>query len=129
MRPAMLVPLLTALAAFQSHWLDDVTTGDPDGAGITISALGSGLLLLGWWLWPRPAARRVLTLGWAVIAWISMADLVGLQPNGSLAPSLRTHWTISLGPAATVAVTVALLASAAGLWTLWRGARSPARVR
>lgn len=117
---ALLAPLLVALAAFQSHWLDDAWTGAPDAAGVTVSAIGSGLLLLGWWLWPRRTARWFLGIAWTVIAYISVADLTGLQPDGSFASPLRAHWVNGLGLAATAAVTVALLASVAGFWRLWK---------
>ena len=121
MTTALLTPLLAALAAFQSHWLDDVWTGGaPDVAGITVSAVGSALLLTGWWRWPRRTARWVLGVGWTVIAYISVADLTGLQPDGSFASPLRAHWVHGLGLPATAAVTVALLASVAGLWRLWK---------
>ena len=115
----LLAHLLAALAAFQSHWLDDVWTGAPDAAGVTVSAAGSGLLLLGWWLWPRRAAKWILGGAWTVVASISVADLTGLQPDGSFASPLRGHWVNGLGLPATAAVTVALLASVAGLWRLW----------
>ncbi len=117
---ALLAPLLAALAAFQSHWLDDVWTGSPDAAGMAVSAVGSGLLLLGWWRWPRQGARWVLGIAWTFIAYISVADLIGLQPDGSLASPLSAHWVEGLGLPATAAVTVALLASVAGLWRLWK---------
>lgn len=120
MPTALLSPLLAALAAFQSHWLDDVWTGTPDAAGVTVSAIGSGLLLLGWWLWPHRAAWWVLGVAWTAIAYISVADLTGLQPDGTLAPSLSVHWRNGLGLPATAAVSVALLASVAGLRRLWK---------
>lgn len=120
MPASLMAPLVAALAAFQSHWLDDAWIGAPDAAGITVSALGSGLLLLGWWLWPSGTARLVLTVAWGAIAYVSVADLTGLQPDGSFAPSLSTHWRSGLGLPATTAVSAALLASAWGLWRLWR---------
>ncbi len=116
----LLAPLLTALAAFQSHWLDDAATGAEDAAGIAVSGIGTSLLLAGWWLWPRRAARRTLAVAWSVVAYISVADLLGLRPDGSFAHSLSAHWTIGLGVPATAAVTVALVASVAGLWGLWK---------
>ena len=116
----LLASLVAALAAFQSHWLDDVWSGGADAAGITVSAMGSGLLLLGWWLWPRRAARWVLGTAWTVIAYISVADLTGLQPDGSFASPLREQWVNGLGLPATAAVTIALLASVSGLWRLWK---------
>ena len=120
MTKALLAPLLAALAAFQSHWLDDAWTGGPDTAGLTVSAIGSALLLLGWILWPRRAARWVLGTAWTVITYISVADLTGLQPDGSFASPLPAHWVNGLGLAATAAVTVALLASVTGLWRWWK---------
>lgn len=120
MTTALLGPLLAALTAFQSHWLDDVWTGAPDAAGVTVSAIGSGLLLLGWYLWPHRAARWVLRVAWTAIACVSLADLTGLQPDGTFAPSLSAHWRNGLGLPATAAVTVALVASVSGLWRLWK---------
>ncbi len=87
-------------------------------AGVTVSAVGSSLLLLGWWLWPRRAARWVLGTAWTVVASISVADLTGLQPDGSFASPLRTYWVNGLGLPVTAAVSVALLAAVSGPWRL-----------
>ncbi|MGE0393031.1 MAG: hypothetical protein AB7P67_05635 [Vicinamibacterales bacterium] len=122
MPPALLAPLLTALAAVQSHWLDDLGSGAPDTAGLAVSGLASALLLAGWLAWPRRTARYGVGAGWVFTGWVSIADLVGMGPDGRLAPSILEHWTAVLGPAVGVAVAVALAASAWGLWTLWRGA-------
>ncbi|MGE0447409.1 MAG: hypothetical protein AB7P99_19460 [Vicinamibacterales bacterium] len=115
MPPRLLAPLLATLLAFQSHWLDDIGTGAPDAAGMTVSGIASVLLLLGWWGWPHRAARLALGLAWGFAAWVSVADLLGLGADGRLAPSILEHWRGALGFPVAAAVVVALVAAAAGL--------------
>lgn len=125
--PRLLAPLVATLLAFQSHWLDDLGSGAPDTAGMTVTAAASALLLLGWWRWPSGPGRVLLGVAWGFTAWVSMADLLGLGADGRLAPSMLEHWHVSLGLPVTAAVVVALVASAAGLSGLRavRGTRRP----
>lgn len=113
--PRLLFPVVVTLAAFQSHWLDDLASGAPDAAGMTVSAIASALLLAGWWAWPNRTARVALGTGWVFAAWVSLADLLGLGADGRLAPSVVEHWHGALGLPVAVAVAIALVASAAGL--------------
>lgn len=111
----LLLPLLLTLAGVQSHWLDDIASGAPDGAGVTVSAVASAFLVAGWLAWPKRAGFYVLRAGWIFTVWVSAADLAGLGADGSLAGSPSRHWAEVLGWPVTVAVTVTLLAALAGL--------------
>ncbi len=103
------------LLTFQSHWLDDLGTGAGEAAGLAVSLLGSVVVAGGWWALRWRSWRWPLATGWVFTAYISLADLASLRPDGSLAPSILEHWREGLGPAITAAVWLTLLASVAGL--------------
>lgn len=99
------------LLLFQSHWVDDVlrTTpgGESDAAGLMVSAIGSALLLPALFAPRALLARITAVLGLAFVAFISVADLVGLKADGSRAPNVADYWHHELGVpiAATVLLT------------------------
>jgi hypothetical protein len=109
--------LLFVLLLFQSHWVDDVLKTTPgeesDLAGILVSAIGTALVLPVMFA-PRSLLARIpAVLGLAFIAFVSIADLVGLQPDGSRVPDLPHHWHHELG----VPIAAAVLLTLAGAVT------------
>jgi hypothetical protein len=134
--PARLTFLLTGLTAFlfQTHWVDDLGTDDSDVLGITVSAVGSALLFGGLLLEKRRRQRAVLLLGFLFVAFVSTADLCGLDAEGALAPDLVGHWRKTLGWELTLAVALTLFSSLAGIVLLtiqpqiWRRMRTHQRV-
>ena len=104
--------LLFVVLLFQSHWVDDIlktTAGaESDMAGIIVSAIGSALLLPAFFAPRALLARVAAVLGLAFVAFVSVADLVGLKADGSRAASMIEHWHHELGVpiAATVLLTV-----------------------
>ncbi len=122
--PLKRVLLLPVLVLFQSHWVDDLMTGGPDAAGVIVSALGTLPIAAGLYGGERRrSARLALLAGLVFVLYISTADLVGLQPDGSLATSMREHWRTTLGWPITAAV-AATLAAAAGSLALWSTRRA-----
>ncbi|HWG89295.1 MAG TPA: hypothetical protein VNZ52_00450 [Candidatus Thermoplasmatota archaeon] len=119
MKPLPLVAILTTVA-FQSHWLDDLGTGDPDVAGRVVSAVGTLFLLGGVLLLPRRAGRLALALGFLFTAMVSIADLSGLGVGGAFAPDVVEHWRSGLGWGFTALVAATLLLSVAGTAILAR---------
>ena len=115
--PDRLVVLLTGVTAllFQTHWIDDLGTDQSDVLGITVSAVGSVLLLSGLALRRRSSGRALLTLGFLAVAFVSAADLGGLNAEGVFAPDLGAHWRESLGWRMTLAVGLTLLSSLTGV--------------
>ena len=97
--PARLMFLLTGLTTFlfQTHWVDDLGTDDPDFLGITVSAVGSVILLSGVLLLRRRGRRGLLALGFLFVTLVSIADLRGLDPEGALAADVIAHWRDNLG--------------------------------
>ena len=87
-------PLLTSLTTllFQTHWIDDLGTDEPDVLRIMVSASGSVLLLSGLVLRTRWSGRALLVLGFLFVALVSVADLCGLNAEGAFAPDLVAHW-------------------------------------
>jgi hypothetical protein len=123
-----LMILLTGLTTllFQTHWIDDLGTDERDVLGITVSAIGSLLLLSGLLLLGRPGGRpAVLVLGFLFTAFVSAADLCGLDAQGSLAPDVVAHWRDNLGWSVTLAVALTLVLSAAALLALTTWIRRP----
>ena len=114
--------LLFVLLLFQSHWVDDVLTTAPgpesDAAGIIVSAIGSALLLPALFAPRALLARIAAALGLAFVAFISLADLVGLQPDGSRAGSIVEHWHHELGVPIAAVVLLTLVGAITGLLML-----------
>ena len=92
--PDRLVVILTGVTTllFQTHWIDDLGTDEGDVLGITVSAVGSVLLLSGLALRKRWSGRALLTLAFLSVAFVSAADLGGLNAEGAFAPDLEAHW-------------------------------------
>ena len=108
------------LVLFQSHWLDDVGSGEPDTGGIMVSAIVSAVLVAGFLGRRCQIGRIALGLGLAFVVLVSLADLTGMQPNGELVPDLGDHWRFTLGPILVLAVATTL---ACALSLLVYGAR------
>ncbi len=109
-----LLVTLATVALFQSHWLDDVATDDPDTAGILVSATGTLLLLAGLALHRRRAGRILMAVGFLFRAFVSMADLAGLGVDGTFEPNLVAHWRDTLGWGITVVGAITFALSLAG---------------
>jgi hypothetical protein len=123
-----LMLLLTGLTTFlfQTHWVDDLGTEDRDVLGITVSTVGSALLLIGLFMFRRPGGRRaLLVLGFLFIVFVSAADLCGLNAQGTLAPDVIAHWRDNLGWGVTLAVALTLVSSLTALLVLAAPAPSP----
>jgi hypothetical protein len=70
---------------------------------------------------PRSLVAHVAgVLGLSFIAFISVADLVGLQQDGSRAQDIVTHWRSGLGWPLTVTVAATLVCAVASLIALRR---------
>ncbi len=126
--PARLMLLLTGLTMFlfQTHWVDDLGTDDRDVLGITVSAVGSVLLFSGLLLLRRGCRRALLALGFLFVAFVSAADLRGLDAEGALAPDVIAHWRDNLGYGLTLAVALTLFLEPCGRGvTHDNGTRSP----
>ena len=110
------------LVLFQSHWLDDVGSGsgEPDTAGITVSAIVSTVLIAGFLGRRFRVGRIALGLGILFVVLVSLADLIGIQPDGTLVPNLGEHWRFTLGPMLVLAVATTLVCALA---LLMHGAR------
>jgi hypothetical protein len=118
--PARLIVLLTGLTIllFQTHWVDDLGTDERDVLGITVSAVGSVLLVSGLLLRSRGCGRALLVLGFLLVAFVSAADLCGLDTEGALAPDVVAHWRDDLGWRLTLAVALTFFLSLAGVVVL-----------
>jgi hypothetical protein len=114
--PDRVVVLLTGITVllFQTHWLDDLGTDESDVMGITVSAIGSVMLLSGLLLRKHWSGRALLVLGFLSVAFVSAADLRGLNAEGAFAPDVVAHWRETLGFRLTLAVALTLLSSLAG---------------
>ena len=113
-RPTVLLAGLT-MFLFQTHWVDDLGTGDPDVPGITVAAIGSMLLATGLLLRRRVVRVAVLLLGFLFVGLVSAADLRGLDTSGTAAPDILAHWRDGLGWGFTLAVALTLALSLAGM--------------
>jgi hypothetical protein len=127
-RLTMVFAGLTVLL-FQTHWIDDFTTAEPDVLGITVSAVGGALLVAGLLLRRRGFGLALLVLGFLFVALVSAADLRGVDTTGALAPDIVAHWRDGLGWGFTLAVALTLILSLAGMVVLIIGVirNSPAR--
>lgn len=120
MRPVRIL-ILILMVLFQSHWLDDVGSGASDAAGIAVSAIGTLALGAGLATRHHLGGRILLALALILVAFISVADLVGLQPDGSRTADLVDHWTTGLGEGMTAAVALTLVCAIAALMRLISG--------
>jgi len=120
-----LTVLLTVLTIFlfQTHWVDDLGTGDSDLPGITVAAIGGMLLATGLLLRRRGVGVAVLVLGFLFVGLVSAADLRGLDTTGTAAPDILTHWRDGLGWGFTLAVALTLALSVAGMAVLLTNVR------
>jgi hypothetical protein len=125
--PARLMLILTALTTllFQTHWVDDLGTDEGDVLGITVSAVGSVLLLSGLLLQRIGGRPALLVLGLLFVAFVSTADLCGLNAQGTFAPDVVAHWRDSLGWAVTFAVALTLVLSLSAVLVLTTRIRRP----
>jgi hypothetical protein len=124
---ARLMLLLTGLTAvlFQTHWVDDLGTNERDVLGITVSAVGSALLLSGLVLLRRRRQRALLMLGFLFVAFVSTADICGVDTEGAFAPDIVAHWRDSLGWGLMLAVALTLFSSLVGMAVLTARIRPP----
>ena len=106
---------------FQSHWLDDISTGEADAAGIAVSAVGSVLLLTGLISRRLLAGRVILTLALLFVVFVSVADLVGLKPDGFRTSNVLHHWSSDLGWTLTLTVAATLICAVLSLSCLFTG--------
>jgi hypothetical protein len=110
-RDRLLVGFVVAIIVlFQSHWIDDVGSGQPDAAGRIVSAVGT--LALGAGLILRNAAlgRALLAFALLFTAFVSVADLIGFRSDGTRTTNVWSHWQGELGwiLTATVMITLSL---------------------
>lgn len=122
--PERLLAFVTFLTVvlFQTHWVDDLPTGEPDTAGRVVSLVGTTLLLAGLLARHRRWGRIVLALGFLFVAFVSAADLSGLGQDGGFAPDVVEHWRSGLGWGFTLAVALTFVASLIGAFLLNRTA-------
>jgi len=113
--------VVTIIVLFQSHWLDDLGSGEPDIAGRTVSAIGTFVLSAGVIFSNGVLGRAVLVLGLLFTAFISIADLVGFRADGTRISNVWAHWQGELGWIVTAMVMVTLFLA---LITLPRLARA-----
>jgi hypothetical protein len=126
-RDRVLVWLVVAIIVlFQSHWLDDLGSGEPDIAGRIVSAIGTLALSAGVILRNAVLGRALLALALLSAVFISVADLVGLRADGTRASDIWAYWQGELGWIVTAAVMVTLLLAVMSLPQLVRsrGTRS-----
>lgn len=117
--------LLVAVLLFQSHWLDDLGASDGDVAGIAVSAAGT-LALVGGALGHRLLiGRACVVLGLVFVAWVSIADLIGLRADGSRPTDIVDHWRTALGWPFTVVVAATLVGTLAAAAAVVRGFSLP----
>src|SRR5215207_6798228 len=110
-RDRVLVSLVAAvIVLFQSHWLDDLGSGDPDVAGRIVSAAGTLALGVGVLLRKTVLGRALLAFALLIAVFISIADLAGLGADGTRTPDVWAHWRGQLGwtVAGTVLATLLL---------------------
>ena len=121
----MLVWLVVAIIVlFQSHWLDDLGSGEPDVAGRIVSAIGTSALGGGMILRKSLLGRALLALALLFTAFISIADLVGFRADGTRSADVWAHWQGELGWIVTGTVMVTLWLAFASLRQLARSRRS-----
>jgi hypothetical protein len=123
-RDRVLIWLVVAVTVlFQSHWLDDLGSGEPDVAGRIVSAIGT-LALGGGILRNTLLGRALLALALLFAAFISVADLVGLRANGTRTSDVWAYWQGELGWIVTGTVMATLLLTFVSLAQLARSQRT-----
>jgi hypothetical protein len=122
----VLVSLVVAIIVlFQSHWLDDVGSGQPDAAGRIVSAVATLALAAGLILRNAALGRALLAFALLFTAFVSVADLIGFRADGTRTMNIWSHWRRDLGWVLTATVMISLLLA---VLTLSQLARSrPAR--
>jgi hypothetical protein len=125
-RDRVLVSLVVAIIVlFQSHWLDDVGSGQPDAAGRIVSAVATLALAAGLILRNAALGRALLAFALLFTAFVSVADLIGFRADGTRTTNIWSHWRRDLGWVLTATVMISLLLA---VLTLSQLARSrPAR--
>jgi hypothetical protein len=125
-RDRVLVSLVVAIIVlFQSHWLDDVGSGQPDAAGRIVSAVATLALAAGLILRNAALGRALLAFALLFTAFVSVADLIGFRADGTRTMNIWSHWRRDLGWVLTATVMISLLLA---VLTLSQLARSrPAR--
>jgi hypothetical protein len=125
-RDRVLVSLVVAIIVlFQSHWLDDVGSGQPDAAGRIVSAVATLALAAGLILRNASLGRALLAFALLFTAFVSVADLIGFRADGTRTMNIWSHWRRDLGWVLTATVMISLLLA---VLTLSQLARSrPAR--
>jgi hypothetical protein len=117
----VLVWLVVAiLVLFQSHWLDDLGSGEPDVEGRLVSAIGTFSLSAGVILRNAVLGRALLALALLFTAFISVADLVGFRADGTRTSDIWAYWQGELGWIVTATVMVTLLLAVMSLPQLVR---------
>ena len=117
-------PVVAIVVLFQSHWLDDLGSGEPDVAGRIVSAIGTSALGGGMILRKSVLGRALLALALLFTAFISIADLVGFRADGTRSSDVWAHWQGELGWIVTGTVMVTLWLAFASLRQLARSRRS-----
>jgi hypothetical protein len=124
-RDRVLVWLVVAIIVlFQSHWLDDLGSGEPDVAGRIVSVIGTLSLSVGVILRNAVLGRALLALALLFTAFVSVADLVGFRADGTRIADVWAHWEGELGWIVTATVMVTLLLAFMSLAQLARSQRT-----
>jgi hypothetical protein len=125
-RDRVLVSLVVAIIVlFQSHWLDDVGSGQPDAAGRIVSAVATLALAAGLILRNAALGRALLAFALLFTAFVSVADLIGFRADGTRTMNIWSHWRRDLGWVLTATVMISLLLAVLALSQLARS--RPAR--
>jgi hypothetical protein len=125
-RDRVLVSLVVAIIVlFQSHWLDDVGSGQPDAAGRIVSAVATLALAAGLILRNASLGRALLAFALLFTAFVSVADLIGFRADGTRTMNIWSHWRRDLGWVLTATVMISLLLAVLALSQLARS--RPAR--
>jgi hypothetical protein len=101
--------IVVTILLFQTHWIDDVFSGQPDPAGVAVSAIGSVLMVGGYGFRRYGVGRTMLGAGLVFVALVSLADLTGVRPDGSLTSALLHHLRFELGVSLATAVAANLV--------------------
>jgi hypothetical protein len=124
-RDRVLVWLVVAIIVlFQSHWLDDLGSGEPDVAGRTVSAIGTCLLSTGVLLRNAAPGRALLAFALLFTAGISGAELAGFRADGTRISDRWAYWQGELGWIVTATVMVTLLLAVMSVSLLARSQRT-----
>lgn len=117
--------VVAIIVLFQSHWLDDVGSAQPDAAGRIVSAIGTLALGAGLILRNGALGRALLAFALLFTAFVSIADLIGLRADGTRTTNVWSHWQGQLGWVLTATVMITLLLASLTLSQLARS--RPAR--